>query len=297
MRRESAASAAASLKREMRAFWGPGWSKRADADVDRSSRARLLQDLGAIRLLLELEESEQVREMRALGLRGKSVLEIGCGAGSSSLLFALEGARVTSVDLTDSAVALTRSKFDLLELPGRFVQADAEHLPFGNGRFDVVFSSGVLHHTPDTERAVGEIYRVLTPGGHAVVMLYARWSFLYLVELLLIRGLLFGGVFRYGARRWLGSVTERAWRTNAKVLNPVTKVYSARQMKALCRRFQVTSLRKHSFHWPDLFPGIYHVWKRRRVRIGNAESIPPSALEVAVGRWAGFALVISLRRP
>lgn len=285
------------LKQEMKEFWGKGWKKRARNDVSTTTKERFLQELGAVRILLELEEGEQVREMKDVGPRDKSVLEIGCGAGTSSILFALDGAQVTASDLTHEAVAITKSKFELLGLDGEFVQADAENLPFPDNSFDVVFSSGVLHHTPDTQKTIDEIYRVLKPGGRAVVMLYAKWSFQYSVSLLLVRGILLGGLFRYGRARWLGSVTEVNWHTDTRQFNPLTKVYSGRQMRKLFKDFQIVSLRKNSFRWADIFPGMYRIIPRRKIRMGDTNTTIPSNWEVAIGRFAGFALVIHAKKP
>src|SRR5205085_2094425 len=73
-------------------------------------------------------------------------------------------------------------------LAGRVEQADATRLPFRPASFDVVYSHGVLHHIPDIGAAVAEVYRVLRPGGRAVVMLYHRRSLNYL-EILTVRRL------------------------------------------------------------------------------------------------------------
>lgn len=121
--------------------------------------------------------------------KGQRVLEIGCGCGSEAELFARAGARYTAMDLTNAAVSLTRRRFQLAELKGSFTQGDAENLPFANGSFDFVYSHGVLHHTPDTARTIREIYRVLSPGGCAAIMLYHRESFNYQVNLRLVRRL------------------------------------------------------------------------------------------------------------
>ncbi len=283
------------IKQEIQEFWGKGWEKRGRDGGSTQTKEGYLQELNAVRMLLEMEEGEQVREIKTVGLHGKSVLEIGCGVGTSSVLFALDGAQVTASDLTNEAVGITKTKFELLGLPGNVVQADAENLPFPDNSFDVVFSSGVLHHTPNTQKTIDEIYRVLKPGGDAVVMLYAKWSFHYLVYLLFARGILLGARFRYGTS-WLGHATELAWHTKEKKLNPMTKVYSGRQMRRMFKNFKVVELRKHSFHWADLFPGIYHVWKRHRVRLGDADVMPPSSFERAIGRWAGFALVMHAKK-
>src|SRR5438874_1439066 len=123
---------------------------------------------------------------RTQGLR---VLEIGCGCGSEAERFARAGAHYTALDLTDAAVSITRRRFQLANLEGRFVQSDAENLPFADGSFDLVYSHGVLHHTPDTPRTIREVHRVLSPGGRAVVMLYYRDSFNYYVNLGIVRRL------------------------------------------------------------------------------------------------------------
>jgi ubiquinone/menaquinone biosynthesis C-methylase UbiE len=91
------------------------------------------------------------------------------------------------VDLTEASVDLARRRFELFELPGKFQVADAEALEFADESFDLVYSHGVLHHTPDAARAVREIHRVLRPGGRAVVMLYHRDSYNYRVNIRVLR--------------------------------------------------------------------------------------------------------------
>jgi SAM-dependent methyltransferase len=74
--------------------------------------------------------------------------EIGCGLGTDGAQFAEAGADYTGVDLTEAAVDLARKRFELFALPGKFQTADAENLDFANESFDLVYSHGVLHHTP-----------------------------------------------------------------------------------------------------------------------------------------------------
>ena len=95
------------------------------------------------------------------GARGKRVLEIGVGVGTDFIRFVRAGAIATGVDLTDHAVSLVRRRVELEGLQAEVLQADAERLPFEDGAFDRVYSWGVLHHTPDSERAFGEALRVL----------------------------------------------------------------------------------------------------------------------------------------
>lgn len=110
------------------------------------------------------------------GSKGRRVLEIGVGLGTDFVQFARAGAHVTGVDLTDHAVQLVRKRLELDGLEGEVQRADAEALPFEDAAFDRVYSWGVLHHTPDTQKSVNEAIRVLRPGGELCVMLYGRHS-------------------------------------------------------------------------------------------------------------------------
>jgi ubiquinone/menaquinone biosynthesis C-methylase UbiE len=106
--------------------------------------------------------------------RDQEVLEIGVGLGTDHIQFARAGAHLSGVDLTQRGVDLVRRRLDLEGLSSQLAVADAERLPFPGERFDAVYSWGVLHHTPDTPRAVAEAVRVLRPGGRICVMVYAR---------------------------------------------------------------------------------------------------------------------------
>jgi ubiquinone/menaquinone biosynthesis C-methylase UbiE len=104
---------------------------------------------------------------------GKDVLEIGVGMGSDHLRWAQGHPRsLTGVDLTERALDWTRSRLQMNGLASSLCVADAECLPFPDGSFDVVFSWGVLHHTPDTAAAFAEVHRILRPGGEARIAIY-----------------------------------------------------------------------------------------------------------------------------
>ena len=112
------------------------------------------------------------------GYRGRSVLEVGCGAGVDLARFAKGGAEATGVDLAPSAIELARANFSQQGLQGRFEVADGEHLPFPDNSFDLVYAHGVVQYTANPRQLVEECRRVLKPGGEAVFQVYNRVSWL-----------------------------------------------------------------------------------------------------------------------
>ncbi len=112
------------------------------------------------------------------GYRGRSVLEVGCGAGVDLVRFARGGAEVTGIDLAASAIDLARANFEQQGLHARLEVADGEHLPFPDNSFDFVFAHGVVQYTADPRQLVEECRRVLKPGGEAVFQVYNRISWL-----------------------------------------------------------------------------------------------------------------------
>lgn len=257
------------LKERVRAFWQehPCGTKFSDAPP-------------GTRLFYERVEEHRYRTEWHIpaaadfaGARGLRVLEIGCGLGTDGAQFARAGADYTGVDLTDAAVGLAQKRFEMFNLPGTFRTADAEHLDFADDSFDLVYSHGVLHHTPDTARAVSEVHRVLKPGGRAVVMLYHRNSYNYRVNIGIMR--------RAGARllRYETGVklahkvtgeTLESLREHARLLkadqqsylapgeflnrntdgsgNPLARVYSREEARELFKDFARVELHTHFFN-------------------------------------------------
>ena len=113
------------------------------------------------------------------GFRGQRLLEVGCGIGTDLARFASGGARVTGVDLSQTAIDLAGRNLALHgAAPDELRVANAEALPFGNDTFDVVYGHGVIQYTADPSRLVRECARVLRPGGTGIFMVYNRISWL-----------------------------------------------------------------------------------------------------------------------
>jgi SAM-dependent methyltransferase len=113
------------------------------------------------------------------GFANHALLEVGCGIGTDLVRFARGGAKVTGVDLSQTAIELAAKNFALHGLnPVELRVANGEALPYRDAAFDHVYGHGVLQYTADPARLVGECYRVLKPGGTAIFMVYNRISWL-----------------------------------------------------------------------------------------------------------------------
>src|SRR5207253_7951792 len=100
-------------------------------------------------------------------LRGRHVLDFGCGHGMAAVVLARRGARVTAFDLSGGYLAEARARAEANRLAIHFVQANGEYVPFADETFDYIWGNAILHHL-DLRRAGREILRVLKPKGLAV---------------------------------------------------------------------------------------------------------------------------------
>lgn len=115
---------------------------------------------------------------------GAKILEIGCGIGTMAMNWALNGSLITAVDLNPTSIMLSAKRFNMIGLSGDIRLMDSNQLDFPGEVFDYGYSWGVLHHSPNLEKSISEMMRVLKPGAGYGIMLYNRWSILhwYLTE-------------------------------------------------------------------------------------------------------------------
>lgn len=123
---------------------------------------------------------------------GKKVLEVGVGAGSDFIQWVRAGAIAYGIDLTPEGIEHVKYRLELYELKAENLKvADAEAIPYPNDFFDLVYSWGVIHHSPNTIKALEEIIRVTRPCGSCKIMVYNRhslWAFFLWAQKALFRG-------------------------------------------------------------------------------------------------------------
>ena len=181
---------------------------------------------------------------------GARLVEVGCGMGTDLLQFARGGARCTGVDLTPRSVEISQHRFRLYGMPGDFSLADAERLPFADDSFDVFYSNGVLHHTPETSVAIREAHRILKHGGTAKVMLYHRDSLAYWIGMILRHGIVRGELFR-GLTP--GQIMSKYVEFNQSGGRPLVKVYSRLEAHRLFSMFSEVTVEVDQLTRPEVY--------------------------------------------
>ena len=168
--------------------------------------------------------------------RGKRVLEVGFGAGTDFMQWLRAGAVATGIDLTPEALENLTRRIEVYGVPKpeQIGVGDAEYLPFASESFDLGYSFGVLHHSPDTVKAVRELVRVIRPGGELKIMLYNRHS-IYVVNQWIKNALLKG----------------RPWKTLASVLHDHvesagTKGYTRGELARMLSAMPLSDIRIHT---------------------------------------------------
>ena len=190
----------------------------------------------------------------------KNLLEVGCGMGTDSLVMANNGFDVMGIDLSSGHLELSKILFRLYEKKGSFMKGNAEILPFPDNSFGCVYSYGVLHHTPNTEKAIKDIFRILLPNGRAVIMLYHKWSLNNLVHCVMKKGF-----------------------ENVKNGNdtPITYRFSKNEVRNMCSDFKSCNIKTEYLFGPG--------W-------GRIYNFIPKPLYLALSKLVGWHLVIFLQK-
>ncbi len=214
--------------------------------------------------------------------KGKRVLEIGCGIGTDTMNFARAGADVTAVDLSDRSLEIARERARVFGVTNvRFVNGNAERLreSLAIQPYDLVYSFGVIHHTPNPDAALRELRRYLAPGGTLKLMLYHRTSWKMLWVLL-----------KYGKGAfWKHDALIARW-SEANSGCPVTYTFTRRELERLLddTGYVIDSMFiDHIFAW-----SIPEYVQHRYRKVWYFRALPQSALRLLEQRF-GWHLCVT----
>lgn len=210
-------------------FWNAGWVKR-NAHLLELDRDEILKERQEYMDYLGKEGYPSVADISSDIVAGRTFLNIGCGGGYEGLLFSGYGTRYIGVDFSYNAALFTRKIIEKAGFEGTTFQAEAEVLPFKNDSIEYIYSSGVLHHTPNTEQTLREVYRVLKPGGTAMIGLYATYSTMFLWYRL--HAIVRGNLTKVAIADWMNVNTEGDWQVEDNK-NKWTKTYTKPQFVAM----------------------------------------------------------------
>ena len=161
---------------------------------------------------------------------GKKVLEVGVGAGTDFLQWVRSGAQAYGIDLTEEAIYNTKKRIALYGLEAKDIRvADAEQIPYADNFFDLVYSWGVIHHSPDMQQCLKEIIRVTKPGGTIKLMIYNKNS-LFAFYRYLLCGLFKGRPFA----KWHDILAEHQE-------SPGTRAFTFKQVQQLLQDYPMST--------------------------------------------------------
>jgi 2-polyprenyl-3-methyl-5-hydroxy-6-metoxy-1,4-benzoquinol methylase len=167
--------------------------------------------------------------------KGKKVLEIGCGIGTESVNFARNGAEITAIDISSRSIQLTKERFKLYDLQGQFFVSNAEELDkeLGGKKFDLIWSFGVIHHTPHPKLVFQNMKNLLSLNGEIRIMLYSKIShklFFLMKET---------GIWDYSKMEHL--IAQYA---EAQSGCPIAYTYTFDELRELLEGFEILEMRK-----------------------------------------------------
>jgi ubiquinone/menaquinone biosynthesis C-methylase UbiE len=213
------------------------------------------------------------------------VLEIGVGFGCDHTQIASQKPKsLTGIDLTERAINNTKIRFQTLGLQSNLIVGNAEKLLFHDNTFDCIYSWGVLHHSPDTQKCFDEVYRVLKPGGFAKIMIYYKYS-------------------PVGWMLWIkyGLLKFKPFKTLKEIYSehlesPGTKAYTIKEAHDLTMLFSDKKIQVQLSHG-DLMDGDVGA-RHRGLLLNLAKAIYPKALIKIIAKIfpIGLYLLINIKK-
>jgi len=200
--------------------------------------------------------------------RNKSVLEIGCGLGTVGMNFVKNGSNYTGIDLSKNSISLAKQRFEINKTLGSFYHGNAEELTsFVPVKvFDLIYSFGVIHHTPNPKKVISEIIHYMNKDSILKIMLYAKKS-------------------------WKNYMINAGFdRPEAQFGCPIAKTYTKRDVEALLKDFDIISIEQD-----HIFPYKVEQYKKGIYEKQPWFKVLPEAMFKALEKKMGWHLLITAK--
>ena len=219
-------------------------------------------------------------------IKNKKILDIAVGTGVTLVEFSRQGCISTGIDISPTAVDMTKKNLRLRKLKAEVYEMDAQEMTFESNTFDFVCAQGCLMHMPNTQKAVDEIYRVLKPGSKVHAWVYNK-GFYYWFNILLIRGFFQGYIFKF--KFDLTRLTSRFSDGASIGGNPHTKFHNASEARQYFTKAGFNNVKASIVYNPEEF----HAFPTKRYSFGKF--LGPK-IKKFIGKFSGLGLVISAEK-
>jgi SAM-dependent methyltransferase len=255
------------LKEKIRAYWD-----RQPCNIKHSQ-----QELGTVEYFEEVTAKRYRVEPHILDFagfhkwQGKRVLEIGCGIGTDAEQFVRHGAEYVGLDISKESIAISLQRFKVLDLHGKFFNIDLlddSIVKTELGQFDLVYSYGVLHHSPNIQKHIEEINNLVKPGGEFRFMVYAKNSWKY--------AMIQKGLDQFEAQAECPYAEAFTHDEIVKILEPLFKIERIRQDH--CFMYNVPKYKQGQYELEPWFEAM------------------PDTMKEAVKEYLGWHLLVKARK-
>ena len=244
-------------------YWDKGWKNRSDTgdqNFHKKSKSDYFEDIKNI--LLKIKENKTPVTSIKMQKENETLLNIGCGMMEAPVIIMMGINNYIGIDYSYTAVKSSLESIKKLNGNGVTLQATAESLPIKCETIDQVYSSCVLHHTPNIETTFDEVYRVLKPSGRGIIGLYRTYSPKFIVARII------GSLKRLLNKKgyaWY-AFTEGSWKTDG-LFNPWSKTFSKKQIISMLKKYNYSDInfRVIGFNWGDCVPIIGKYFQKTRI--------------------------------